>query len=153
VWQHFGEAGEMSARALEILLRLCLYRDSDCREYRIFKVEHLLRISGVCEDEFVGKFDGVGLFDEMLRDEPGARRVRRSTIHELGPLNGAVQFEKFENWVRVEVLFGSSTTDNIAEPKEKESAPTRKPPFLLTARVLAASSIFARPRNATFTIA
>jgi ParB family chromosome partitioning protein len=37
--------------------------------------------------------------------------------------------------------------------KAKGEAPTRKPPFSLTARVLAASSISARPRNATFTIA
>src|SRR5260370_17102109 len=38
-------------------------------------------------------------------------------------------------------------------PRQKGSAPPPKPPFSLTARALAASSISARPRNATFTIA
>src|SRR6266446_5686097 len=38
-------------------------------------------------------------------------------------------------------------------PGPQRSAPTRKPPFSLTARVLAASSTFAKPRNATFTTA
>jgi hypothetical protein len=46
------------------------------------------------------------------------------------------------------VLFGST-----GRPKQKGSAPTRKPPFSLTAKVQAVSSISGRQRNATFTIA
>ncbi len=64
----------MSARALEVLLGLRLYWDGDCGEYRLFKIEHLVLIRGVCEDEFVRKSYGVCSFNELLRDESDARR-------------------------------------------------------------------------------
>ena len=51
--------------------------------------------------------------------------------------------------MRKDVLFEGQ----YRKAKAKGSAPTPKPLFLLTAKVLAPSSISARPRNATFTIA